>query len=262
MLQTPPEPFDARYLTFVEYNGKDDLTRKFRALEEMHSKAREAVSSTNQKRSEYETSLEKKQVQHAGQRQTEYTNSTKRAAYASAALNQWFLRKPFWEAIKALLEAVQLFKAQYDNGSHRNGWAFTAASANNIVCAEHLLKESLKTLSRFSNFPDEHGQFLEAVLKDWNTTSWLTQMPLLPALPPEENGFTLHEEAKLYLRCMNAITGVTWQCHVKYVAVVDVSDIGTIATRKVASYFETLNFKVDYEHGNEMSLSKKPVGAS
>lgn len=250
-------PFDIRQLTFIECPDQDDFLVHYRELEEIHGRAREAVADTNQKRSEYETSLQAKEPTHNGQQQIDFNRATKRAAYVSAALNQWFLRKPLWKAMQKLLETLQRFNALTASGSYRKEWAWLIAASNNIAMAEHLLKESLKTFSRFSDFSDDDSGFFEAVLADCRKASSLPNMPLLPPSSPDDNGFTMPARARLFLRCLTAISGATNSEHVQYVAKVDVSDINTEVVEEVAGYFRTLNLATEFAGGNELSISRK-----
>ncbi len=250
-------PIDTRQLTFIECPDQDDFLLHYRDLEEIHRKAREAVADTNQKRSEYETSLRAKEATHSGLQQIEFNRATKRAAYVSAALNQWFLRKPLWKAMQKLLETLQRFNALTAQGSYRKEWAWLMAASNNIVLAENLLKEAMKTFSRFSDCSDDDNGFFEGILADCRKASALPRMPLLPPSPPDDNGLTMPEKAKLFLRCVNAVNGASNTDQVQYVAVVDVGDIGSQVIEEVAGYFKTLNYATEYSGGNELRITRK-----
>lgn len=250
-------PIDTRQLTFIECPDQEAFYTLYRDLEEVHRKAREAVADTNQKRSEYETSLQAKEATRSGPQQIEFNRGTKRAAYVSAALNQWFLRKPLWKAMQKLLETLHRFNALTAHGSCGKDPAWLMAATNNIALAENLLKEAMKTLARYSDLSDEDSEFFGEILADCRKASSLPFMPLLPPPPPEDNGLTMPERAKLLLRCLQTMSGASDNSQVDCLIMVDVGDISTRVIEEVAGYFKTLNYATDYAGGNELCITRK-----
>lgn len=246
------------HLTFVVCPNQDELQAAYHALLEIHERAKDSVSKTNQLESHYLNGLKS----HRHPTETESTrdefNRNQRTNFVSAALNQWFLRRPYWDAIQTLLAAVKRFRQQVREGCYREDWAWTMAAKNNVACSELLVKNALYYFSRFTDFPEEHTQFLEGALRDCDDESWLDHMPEIPACAPNDNGMHLARKAQLYREIIEAITSLRDTFNVQLEAIVDTKEIPRDVVIQVALYFKDTGYQIDTSSDFKIRISRKP----